>query len=481
MIACVGCAINPVTGRPNLVLTTAEGERQIGLEAAREVEQSVGLADDPQLAAYVETVGQRLAKESPRKDVEHHFYVVEMVEPNAFALPGGFIYVSRGLLLLTNSEDELANVIGHEIGHVAARHSVQRLSLAAPFGIVGGITGAVTGVVSDRLSNLVTGITGFAGGLVLAPYSRDQEREADRVGLGMAARAGWDPHAMSTFLSTLEREVELKQDGPRTPSFFDSHPTTPERVENTAIQAETLIRAPTRSIADGRPGYLAKLDGLIVGKNPAEGVFLENRFVHPELEFTVEFPSNWETANTRQVVAGAVPGDKAAAIVIIAGQGDDPIVGPRALDKNVEGNLLEKVERFQIGQLPAARVGLQARTEHGPTAVDLTWIAYRGLVYQIMGMSPLREHEQYGPLFSEIAQSFRPLAASEREAIQVTRLRVIRARGDETLTQLIRRTGSAWTPQEAAVANILKVETRLRHDQLVKVAVREPYASQAHR
>ena len=143
-----GCAMNPVTGRPDFVLTTTEGERKIGEDAAREVEESMGLTEDPALAAYIEAIGKRLAMQSPRKDVEYQFYVVEMVEPNAFALPGGFVYVSRGLLALANSEDELAGVLGHEIGHVAARHSVRRMSAAAPFALVAGITGGAVGLVS---------------------------------------------------------------------------------------------------------------------------------------------------------------------------------------------------------------------------------------------------------------------------------------------------------------------------------------------
>ncbi len=479
IVAVEGCAINPVTGRPNLILITTEGERKLGEEAAREVEQSMGLTDDPALVAYVEAVGQRLAKESPRQDVEYHFFVVEMPEPNAFALPGGFIYVSRGLLALTNSEDELANVIGHEIGHVAARHSVGRLSAAAPFAIVGGITGAVTGIVSERLGNVVSGVTQLAGTIVLAPYSRDQEREADRVGIEMAARAGWDPRAMAAFLSTLEREDELKRGEPREASFFDSHPATPERVENTAGHAEQLARAPARPITDGRAAFLAKLEGLIVGENPAEGVFIGGRFLQPELDFTLRFPPDWETANTRQAIAALEPDGKVGVVLTLEGEGDDPMAVPRALNEKVEGNLLEKVERVQIGGLPAARVELQTRTRQGPTAVDLTWIAHQGLLYQIMGVSPVEDYERYGDTFSEVATSFRPLKSAERAEIEVTRLRTVRAHRGETLEQLVARTGSAWTSEEAAVANALESSAHLDEGQLVKVAIREPYSPSA--
>src|SRR5262245_55709531 len=153
-----GCSTNPVTGRLELSLVSTEEEKKIGAEEAKKVEVDVGLFDDAKLSAYLDAVGKRLAAESPRKDVSYRFHIVDMVEPNAFALPGGFVYVSRGLLTLVNSEDELAGVVSHEIVHVAARHSVQRISkqgpLAAIFGIASGVTGLIVPVVGDIIGGV---------------------------------------------------------------------------------------------------------------------------------------------------------------------------------------------------------------------------------------------------------------------------------------------------------------------------------------
>lgn len=476
----VGCAINPVTGRPEVVLTTTEGEREIGMEEARKVEEDMGLVEDPGLTAYVEAVGQRLAQHSPRQDVAYHFHVVEMVEPNAFALPGGFVYVTRGLLALVNSEDELAGVIGHEIGHVAARHAVQRLSAAAPFAIVGGITGAVTGLVSKRLSNVVTGITGFAGGLVLAPYSRSQEREADEVGVQLLGAAGWDPAALSRFLHTLEREVELRGGKPQKASFFDTHPATPERVADTAKQARTVARGARQSVAPDRRAFLAKLDGLVIGPDPAAGIVRENRFLQPALDFALEFPSGWKVENTRRLVAGIEPEERAFVVLQVAGEGDDPMAVPLALErkmkeKDPQASLMDRVERVRIGNLRAARMFLQTKTESGPTAVDLTWIAHGGLLYQITAISPAKDYDRYRPLFRRSVETFRPLTPAEHGGIRITRLRLVTAREGETLEQLVGRAGSAWTPQEAGVANAREPGARLAGGDLVKVAMDEPY------
>ncbi len=459
-LGALGCALNP-------------GERRLGEEAAREVEQSMGLTDDPELVAYVRAVGKRLAEHSPRKDVEYQFYVVEMAEPNAFALPGGFVYVSRGLLPLTNSEDELANVIGHEIGHVAARHSVKRISIAAPFAIIGGITGSAVGIVSDRLGGAVAGVSQFAGSAFLAPYSRSQEREADRVGTKMAAKAGWNPMAMSTFLATLQRDDELKGASPGKVRFFDSHPATPERVKDTAKLAGALPRNASASIAAGRAGFLRKLDGLIVGENPAQGVFTEHRFLHPVLNFSVKFPSGWEGHNSPQLVAALAPEGTAFTLLQVVGEGDDPMQAPKTLEQQAKRPLMDRVERLTIGGLPAARLVLQTKTNE---TLHLTWIAYQGVLYQFLGATSVAEFKTYEPFFSNTAASFRALTSQERASIRVTRLRTVKAQEGETLDHLVARSGTTWEREELAVANGLRPGASLRAGQLLKVAIQERYS-----
>ena len=225
------CSMNPVSGHPEVTLISVEQEKKIGAEEAKKVEAQMGLIVDAQFLPYLDTLGQRLAKESPRQDVTHQFQVVDMAEPNAFALPGGYIYVSRGLLALVNAEDELAGVVGHEIGHVAARHTVQKISRQGPFAAVFGIASGLAGMVVPLAGNIIEGVGDLTQGVLFSPYSRGQETEADRVGQEMAAKAGWDPGALAVFLNTLEREVALMSKEPRKPGFFDSHPATPDRVK----------------------------------------------------------------------------------------------------------------------------------------------------------------------------------------------------------------------------------------------------------
>ncbi|MGD9728300.1 MAG: M48 family metalloprotease, partial [Nitrospiraceae bacterium] len=297
-----GCSVNPVSRLPEVTLITVEQEKKLGADEAVKVERQMGLLQDPALVPYVESVGQRLAEQSPRRDIPYRFHIVDMAEPNAFALPGGYVYVTRGLLALVNTEDELAGVVGHEIGHVAARHTVQKISKQGPFAIITGLVAGVTGLVSPLVGNIVGGVGEFAQSLVFSPYSRSQENEADEVGQEMAAKAGWEPEGLPDFLNTLEREESLMHDGPRRPSFFDSHPATPDRVANTSKHAKGLQRTVREPISASRDIFLRRLDGLVVGQRAANGVIKEQTFRHPDSNIFVEFPEKWQLENTPEQV-----------------------------------------------------------------------------------------------------------------------------------------------------------------------------------
>jgi predicted Zn-dependent protease len=349
------------------------------------------------------------------------------------------------------------------------------MSAAAPFALVAGITGGAVGLVSDSLGDAVATIPSLAGKAFLAPYSRQQEREADDVGVDIMAKAGWDPSGLSTFLHTLQRQEELRLGQSRQPDFFDSHPATPERMENTAAYAKKVVRAVSKPIAADRAAFLGKLNGLVLGPHPAEGVFIESLFLQPDLDFALRFPTGWKTHNARQVVIAATEDESAFLLIQVAAKGKDPMIVPRELDKKAEGQILEKVERFTVGELPAARIQTETRTKQGPAIVEITWIAHKGLVYQIAGVLPKEQFDQTPTLLRSTIQSFRPMTASEHASITITKLRIAMAKDGETLLELLSRTGSTWNIEQAAVANSLQTNSRLQAAQLVKIARREPY------
>jgi predicted Zn-dependent protease len=362
-----GCAVNPVSGRPEFTLVSEAGEREMGEEEARNVAAQMGLYDEPALVAYVRTVGQRLVDASPLLDLAYEFHIVDMVEPNAFAIPGGYIYVSRGILALTNDEDELAGILAHEIGHVAARHSVRTISRAAPLAVVTGLGAAVTGIVSPMLGSIVGGLGGLAGALVFAPYSRSQEEEADRVGQEMAAKAGFDPAGISRSLHTLEREDTLHGNAPREMSFFSTHPPLPRRVAMTTERAQGLARGKASPPIDTPERFLEHLQGspsarastaCSMAAVPAPGAQLR------------PLPAGWKTTNAAAV--GAVAPDKSGAAPELAQASGSLEAAMRQLGQQTRMDLARGAERLTNG-LPAVR---DCRRPAPGTASPSPWIAF---------------------------------------------------------------------------------------------------------
>jgi predicted Zn-dependent protease len=471
MSAVIACSINPVSKMPEVTLLTVEQEKKIGGEEAKKVEQEMGLLDDTALNRYADALGQRLAKESPRQDVSYQFHVVDMIEPNAFALPGGYVYVTRGLLALVNTEDELAGVVGHEIGHVAARHTVQRISRQGPFALVTNLVSGVTGFFVPVVGNIVGGVGNLAQSLVFSPYSRSQESQADEVGQEIAAKAGWDPVGLANFLDTLQREEALLADGPRKPSFFDSHPATPDRVKHTTKYAKDLKPVAREPISPSREAFLARLDGLIVGQRAANGIVQGQSYRHPDLNFFLQFPDKWNVDNTPiQLASAPKEGDRAVVLSAVA-EGNDPMEGARALEKAAKSSLPSKPQPTTINGLPAARTQLG----DSKLTIDLTWIAHGGKVYQIAGIAPTKNFDNVRPVFQAVTQSFRPLSQEERHSIRQKRLRLVKAQAGENLTALVDRSHSAWKVNQVAVANGLTGTESLREGQLIKITVEEPY------
>jgi predicted Zn-dependent protease len=451
---------------------TRSQESKLGAEEAKKVEQTMGLLYDKALGSYVRAVGEKLAAVSDLPEGPWQFLVVDVPDPNAFALPGGFIYVTRGLLSLVNSEDELAGVIGHEIAHVTARHASKRIGaavLTAPVSIATGLAGVAVSIVSPSLGSVLAG-TGplLTGGLVIAPFSREQENRADEIGQALAARAGYEPDGISKFLHTLDREVTLLAGEERSFHFLDTHPMTPGRVEKTAKRAKQLERAEGRPVARSHSDFLSRIEGIVVGEDPAQGLFEEQKFMHPELDLALEFPVGWKTANTPGAVGAVSPGQEALVALRLAAQ-DATLDATVAQMQNEQSDL--KFERFEIRDLPAARTEVSARGDYA----RITLIGYRGDVLAIVGQSPDKSAQQYAAIFDATAQSLRALRKSERAAIREARLRVRAARSGETSVGLAKRTGSAWKAEKIAVANAVEVDDAFRPGQEVKVSIEQTY------
>jgi predicted Zn-dependent protease len=485
MALCAACStdVNPATGRREVVLMSTADEQVIDREQAKEVEASFGLVKDPELTAYVDAIGQMLASYSPRKDVEYHFQIVEMEEPNAFALPGGHIYVSRGLLVVANSEAELANVIGHEIGHVAARHAARQDAHVKTMGLATLLSDLMSGGEQESSENEPL------SGSFVARYARNQEREADRIGLELAADAGVDPSGLGRFLGTLDQLSRLRQGFSQPQSYLSTHPADQERMIEAATRAQEhgwrSERPPLREWQAGRPvaatreEFLAHIDGLTVGRPASEGVFQEDRFLHADLGFTVQFPSGWRTLNLNDQVVGIAPKRDAVVLLQLDSRGDDPREAAIAYAMR-EGLHLGDDISLRVGGLPAFRARALVPTSFGRIPAEITWIAHGGMVFRLLaGMQP-GSIRSYEGIFRKYSHSFRSLTEEERAGIGELRLRLARPHAGETMAELSARTHNEWELAYTAVANGLAPAAPLPPGGLIKVAVREPYVPAPH-
>jgi predicted Zn-dependent protease len=460
-----------VLGVGGCATMSPQEEVALGDKAAKEVEQTMGLVRDPRILEYVRAIAGRLAQAAQPGEVRWNVNVADDTEPNAFAAPGGWVYVTRGLLPYVNSEDELAGVLGHEMAHVLERHSARAASAATPFAVLFGVPAAILGTVSPTLGGIVGGTGRLASGAVLASYSRDQEHDADTRGIALAARSGWKPEALATFLHTLDGVEALAGGDPNRTGFFSSHPSGPDRIASIHAKARGQSRAATAPFAASHEAFVARLENVLVGDNPETGVFLDSLFVHPDLDIAMEMPPRWKTLNTSDTAGAVAMPDKDAVVLLgVVGPGDDPVAAAKA--DGVKDPHLARVQRVAGSSPPAAR--LLADTRDGDR-VALTWVAHRGVVIRIAGITKVRAWDRHGPTLQRAAASLRPLRPADRERIMESRLRVRPARAGETLGQVLERGGSAWNAARIAVANGVAPDARLEAGWPVKVPVIQRY------
>ena len=445
-------------------------EVRAGRKEAQEVERTVGLVRDPRIIGYIEAIGRRLAQATGRTDITWQWSVADEAGANAFALPGGWVYVTRGLLALTNREDEVAGVLAHEMAHVIERHAARRVAAATPLAVLFGVPSGILGTISPTLGGVVGGAGRVVSGLTLAPYSREQELEADRGGVALVARAGWDPRALAEFLGTLDRAETVAGAASRRSSFFATHPSGPDRMANIEATAGSLPRATAAPIAGNRAALLGRLEGLVIGNNAAHGVFAGRMFLHPDLDVALELPADWKTANSPAAAGAVAPNEAAVVLLQVTGNGDDPVAGARA--DGLTEEQVKAVRRLRISALPAAAI--TASTRDG-THVALTWVAHRARIFRVTGLCDRADWPRYREEFERVAASFRPLRPEDQGRITESRLRIRPARPGERIAQVLARGGATWSAAQAAVANGIATERQLEPDWPVKVAVSERY------
>jgi len=429
------CALNPVTGDKDFVLMSEQQEIQMGAEAHQDVLKEYAALPNPGLQAYVDEVGKRLAKQSHRPNLPWHFTVVDSPDVNAFALPGGYVYITRGLMAYLNSEAELAGVIGHEIGHVTARHGVRQQSATTAVGL-----GAVLGSI------LVPGMNNQAGASLLqtlaqawtAGYGREHELESDRLGAEYLAKTGYRPQAMIDVIGVLKNQElfaaeQAKRDGrpPRTyHGTFATHPGNDTRLQQVVAAANQYSVASPR---EGQSEYLQKMAGVVFGDSPDQGLIRNNMLLHEKLGLTLQFPPGWRVQNRPdRVIAVSPKGD--ALVELQQGPKHD-----RPLETLQKGVKLDGGARYDSGSLSGYPAAFAAGAQQGKPVV-VAAVVFNGTQYLIAGMAkdkPVYDRER-NTLRAAI-NSFRAITPAERQAARPRVLQLITAQPGTTMASLARQ------------------------------------------
>lgn len=438
------CVINPVTGQRQIALVSESQEIQIGREAAQEVEQSIGLVPDQALQDYVHRIGARLADRSERPGLPWTFRVVDDATPNAFALPGGYIFVTRGLLGLVNSEAELASVLGHEIAHVTARHSVTQITRAqlAQLGL---------GVGSIFFPGAAQQLGGLASGglqLLFLRYGRDAERQADELGFRYARSEGYDVREMADVFLALQRVGEAQGQSPL-PTWLATHPGPAERIQ--AVQARLDTANLPAGLVGRRAEYLQRVDGLVYGENPRNGYFRDGLFLHPELRFRMAFPQGWATQNLPQSVTAASPRQDAVMQLTLSGDASPEAAAQRFFAP--QGIQQGQTGRETVNGLPGVVGYFRAQTQQGVVDGVAAWVSYGGRVYQVIGYTRGGQLDAYDRVFRQAVGSFAQLTDPQALAVQPSRISVVRADRRMTLAEFNQRFPSAIPLPELAIIN----------------------------
>jgi predicted Zn-dependent protease len=428
LIALAACATNPATGKRQLMLVSEAQEIEMGRQADKEVEASFGLYADEKVQAYVARLGASLVSGSERQNLPWTFRVVDDPVVNAFALPGGFIYVTRGLMTHLNSEAELASVIGHEIGHVTARHSASMIS-KQQFAMLGLGIGMVVRPELQQFGDLAQ-----AGvGLMFLKFGRDAEREADDLGLRYLGRQGYDPQEAVDVFSVLDRASGQTGEG-RLPSWLSTHPAPEDRAQRlrAAIAAGNITGRKVE-----RRAYLDHLDGMVFGENPREGFFVQNAFYHPELRFSLVYPRGWKAENQRQAV-GAVSPNQDAIVVLTMGRGTSAEQAAQDFFRQQSVRPGE-TRRDRINGLTAVTGVFEAISGQTPLAGRVAFIEHSDKVYRVLAYTPKSRWGAYNRVFEEWIRSFDNVTERRYLDVQPRRIDIVPVSSPMTIGAFVSR------------------------------------------
>lgn len=413
-----------------------ESEIAMGKEYDPQITAAYGVYEDAKLQAYIDQKGQEMAQVSHRSHLDYEFKIMDSPVVNAFAVPGGFVYFTRGIMAHFNNEAEFAGVLGHEIGHITARHSVvqQRNSTLAQIGLIAGM------VVSPEFASMA-GSASQGVQLLLLKFGRDAESQSDELGVEYSSKIGYDADEMAGFFQTLHR-LSSQGGGSGIPTFLSTHPDPLNREENVGKLADEWQQK--LNLTDpkvGRESYLNMLDGLVYGEDPRQGFVEDDVFYHPDLKFQFPVPTGWQHQNSPSQFQMAPSNGKALMMLTLASGSSLQ----DAANKFSSDNKLEVIgsNETTLNGMQAVVVNTQQvqTSQSGTTSATLrlrsTFILYDGRIYNLTGMTKPADFSSYSGTFDNTMQQFKTLVDSDKLNRQPDRIKVFRTTSTGTLQQAL--------------------------------------------
>ena len=465
----ISCAINPVTGKRQLMLMSEEQEIQLGMSYDPQVIATFGEYPDKNLQAFVQTKGNEIGKISHRPNLQYHVKVVDSPVVNAFAVPGGYVYLTRGILAQFSNEAELIGVMGHEIGHVAARHTVSQQSKQSlgQLLLIGGM------IASEKFAQYAQyAMQGMQ--LLFLRFSRDDEREADRLGVEYSSKIGYDAHKMADFFQVLNK-MSLSESEGGVPTFLSTHPDPGDRytaVNEKAAEWQKKLNQPSWKVNED--SYLQMINGIVYGEDPRQGYVEGNIFYHPDLKFKFPFPAGWKLENTPLQVT-MVPGDNKALILFTLSQQKTL---QAAADSTIAqiGLTLQESRKTTVNGMPAI-VTLSKQTQQNQSTGGVStnmvlsyFINYDNTFYVFHGVTAEADYPDYSGTFESTMASFSKLTDASKINVKPQRIQVVKVQRAATLANTFSYFGVKQARyNELALLNNIDLNSQVQAGKLIKI------------
>lgn len=466
----IACSRNPVTGKKELMLMSEKQEIALGQQSDPSVVAAYGLYQNEQLQQFINNKGQQMAKISHRPNLNYEFKILDSPVVNAFAVPGGYVYFTRGIMAHFNNEAEFAGVLGHEIGHITARHSAKQQSRATLAQL-----GLVVGLVVSKDFRQFADAANQGLGLLFLKFGRDAESQSDKLGVTYSTEVGYDAHKMAGFFKTIGRLQE--QSGQSIPTFMSTHPDPGDRF-NRVNQLATEWQQKDKKRNDykiNRDAYLNLIDGIVYGEDPRQGYVENNVFYHPELKFEFPVPRNWQTVNSPSQVQMAPEGGKAVMIFTLSGQKD--LQG--AANEIVQNYKLQVKEskNTTVNNLPAmALISDQINEQDANASLRLQTylIQYNNLIYVFHGVATIAEFSQYQSYFTNTMKKFKSLNDPSKINVKPSIIKIKTVNQTNTLANVLQSFNMPSDKMnELSILNGIELNDQVKAGSKIKIITKQ--------